>query len=473
MTNIPQKRLGEITLEDLDIFYSKYHQPRCEYEKKEEKLGEQILRFLECDRDNVYVENRVYGNFFLADLSDGVKDFLKTCKAEPKIMGINFKYSDRTVASFFDGSAEETPLSFHRVITGFNEEKSAMSNALIFVSRPELNDKLVLAVIVGSDLFERKQLSLLCICRKDEYARTRATHVFESINTGIRTNSCYKGKVIEPLTDYGKINGFEFVDFLKVNREHIIFDEATWDSIDRNLLQFFVQRDVFKHNKIPLKRGILLAGDPGTGKTLLCQYLVGYFSGYTTLYVSTVETRAISGIVSMAKYLQPSIIVLEDIDLVAGARDKNQAKAVLGELMNQMEGFSTADDIIFLCTTNHLQGIEPAIIVRPGRIDHIIELPCPNDALREKLITLYTEGILLEAKKDLWIKKTRGFAPATIKELVKKAASTALLRGKKKQGRIVVTDMELEVAYRDLASQLKKVERTHEKKKSARKRSKK
>jgi SpoVK/Ycf46/Vps4 family AAA+-type ATPase len=254
-----------------------------------------------------------------------------------------------------------------------------------------------------------------------------------------------------------RVTGYDFVDFPKTNRDQIVFDDSVWELLDRNLFMFHSKREELKKGKISLKRGILLAGDPGTGKTLLCQHIINSFTGYSALYVPTVATDSISAIVGMAKQLQPAIVVLEDIDLAAGDRKENRAKAVLGELMNQMEGLSTADDLVFLCTTNHLAGIEPAIIARPGRIDQILVLPNPGAEIRRRLFGLYTDGIVVEADLDRWVSQTDGFTPAAIKELVKKASSVALLDKSQKSGKIHVKGVHLESALRDLVGQMEMI----------------
>jgi ATP-dependent 26S proteasome regulatory subunit len=98
----------------------------------------------------------------------------------------------------------------------------------------------------------------------------------------------------------------------------------------------------------------------------------------------------------MARLLQPSIVVLEDVDLIAEERTREGAcSAVLFELLNQMDGLADDADILFLLTTNRPDILEPALASRPGRIDQAIEIPLPDAACRRRLLELYGRGLTL------------------------------------------------------------------------------
>src|SRR5258708_30340792 len=111
---------------------------------------------------------------------------------------------------------------------------------------------------------------------------------------------------------------------------------------------------------------------------------------------------------AMARLLQPATVVLEDVDLVAEERTRQNAgcNAVLFELLNQMDGLDGDADVLFLLTTNRPDILEPALASRPGRIDQAIEVPLPDDACRDKLLHLYAQGLTMRLQeRDRFIKR--------------------------------------------------------------------
>jgi ATP-dependent 26S proteasome regulatory subunit len=148
--------------------------------------------------------------------------------------------------------------------------------------------------------------------------------------------------------------------------------------------------------------------------------------------------------------LEPSLVVLEDVDLVAEERTRQQPgqNAVLFELLNQMDGLTEDADIIFLLTTNRPDLLEPALAARPGRIDQAVEIPLPDSSCRRRLFDLYGEGLQLEVHDlDRLVDRTRGVSAAFIRELLRKAA---LLAAEESDDGLVVRDRQLDEALHDL-----------------------
>jgi len=131
-----------------------------------------------------------------------------------------------------------------------------------------------------------------------------------------------------------------------------------------------------------LRRGLLLHGPPGTGKTMTAMYVVGQLADRTVILLTGGGLGMIEQSVAFARMLEPSLVVLEDVDLVAEERTRQRVNqnAVLFELLNQMDGLTEDADIIFLLTTNRADLLEPALAARPGRIDQAVEIPLPDAA---------------------------------------------------------------------------------------------
>ena len=134
----------------------------------------------------------------------------------------------------------------------------------------------------------------------------------------------------------------------------------------------------------------------------------------------------------MARALAPTMVVLEDVDLIAQERGQpfQPTGPLLFELLNEMDGLRDDCDVIFVLTTNRADILEPALAARPGRVDLAIELPMPDAVARQRLFELYVRGLeLCDVDLETLIARTDGASPAYIKELVRKAAVLAASEG--------------------------------------------
>src|SRR5439155_7179439 len=131
----------------------------------------------------------------------------------------------------------------------------------------------------------------------------------------------------------------------------------------------------------------------------------------------------------MARYLSPSILVFEDIDLIAQQRDQNGLATVLGELMNQIDGCEPGDEVLFIMNTNSLDRLESAVRNRPGRVDQIIHIPVPDVAARAELLRHFARNLQVDdAAIEGAAQATDGTTPALLKEVVKRGAVNAIER---------------------------------------------
>ena len=150
-----------------------------------------------------------------------------------------------------------------------------------------------------------------------------------------------------------------------------------------------------------LKRGLLLYGPPGTGKTHTTRYLVGQMAGYTRLMLTGRALHAIGSAAELARDLQPAVIVLEDVDLVAEDRSFGPGSSpVLFDLLDAMDGAAADADLLFVLTTNRADLLEPALAARPGRVDVAIEIDLPDADARERLLALYGRSVPLQLSDD-------------------------------------------------------------------------
>jgi ATP-dependent 26S proteasome regulatory subunit len=131
----------------------------------------------------------------------------------------------------------------------------------------------------------------------------------------------------------------------------------------------------------------------------------------------------------MARYLQPTMLVFEDIDLIAQERETNGLATVLGELMNQIDGCEPNDQVLFIMNTNSMERLEAAVRNRPGRVDQIIHIPLPDRDDRKRLINHFARSVrVAPTAVDALADATDRVTPAILKEVIKRAAVMAVER---------------------------------------------
>ncbi len=200
----------------------------------------------------------------------------------------------------------------------------------------------------------------------------------------------------------------------------------------REVVEFLRDPKRFRKLGAKVPQGILLHGPPGTGKTLTATYLSETLEGRTVLVLTGPALALISASCTMARQLQPAMVVLEDIDLVAEERTQmgTNATSLLFQLLNEIDGMGADADVIFVMTTNRADILEPALAARPGRVDQAVELALPDRVARARLIELFCEGLNADlVDPPLLVEKTEGASPAFLRELARKAKLVAAIRG--------------------------------------------
>jgi Uma2 family endonuclease len=189
--------------------------------------------------------------------------------------------------------------------------------------------------------------------------------------------------------------GVRVAPLAPVPREDIVLPEQTLALVERNTLGFARDAERLARLGLSARKGVLLYGPPGTGKTMVVRWLVGALPGYTKLLVAAGEYVLLGDYLAIARTLQPALVVLEDVDLVAGHRDGPWAGpgAVLNRLLNEMDGLALEARVLFVLTTNRPKVLEPALAARPGRIDQAIEIGLPGEAERLRLVRRYAGAL--------------------------------------------------------------------------------
>jgi len=228
----------------------------------------------------------------------------------------------------------------------------------------------------------------------------------------------YRGKNI---TLGARIN---FLDVPRRKWDTIILDPGVKREIKANTLDFLRDCNRLAFYGIPAKRGVLLVGEPGTGKTLVCKALMSISEGVTCIMADAYSLHVgdyISDLYELAQDLAPCIVFIEDIDSISKSRvdfGMVSGPAIL-TLLAELDGIEEHHRIVTVGTTNYLETIDKAVGQRPSRFDRIIELTRPSLEQRKELVALLCGRITADEDiQDYVARRTDGFTPAQIQEVL-------------------------------------------------------
>lgn len=239
----------------------------------------------------------------------------------------------------------------------------------------------------------------------------------------------YRGQLLELTAGPGGVD-VVFPRLAPTARTDVVLPEQVLRRIERHSLDMADRREQLRAAGQHLKRGLLLHGPPGTGKTHTVRYVVQALQGTTVLLMSGKSLHLIGAVTALARDLQPAALVLEDVDLVAEDRGFGPGPSpVLFELLDAMDGAAEDADLLFLLTTNRADLLEPALAARPGRVDVAVEIGLPDADARARLLEVYTRGVPLELTHDqraAAVDRMAGVTASFVKELVRRAVLEAL-----------------------------------------------
>ena len=158
------------------------------------------------------------------------------------------------------------------------------------------------------------------------------------------------------------------------------------------------------------------------------RYLISRLTGTTVVMLSGDALQFIAPAVSIARALQPALVIVEDVDLIAEGRGMHPGQhPLLFQLLNEMDGLREDADVTFLLTTNRADLLEPALAQRPGRVDQAVELPVPDAEGRRQLLALYRGNLDLDlVDTDPVVAKTEGVTASFLRSCCAALLSSAL-----------------------------------------------
>lgn len=199
--------------------------------------------------------------------------------------------------------------------------------------------------------------------------------------------------------------------------------------------------EIFSRVGIMEPKGVLLYGPPGTGKTLLARaiaatmdvtFLKVVASSLIEKYIGE-SSRMIREMFAYARERTPCIIFLDEIDAIGSKRSSESSSSdrevqrTLMELLNQLDGFHTLDQVKVIMATNRPDILDPALL-RPGRLDRKIEIPLPNDNGRKEILQIYTKTMNKDGEIDfdVLVSLSNGLNGADLRHVCTEAGMTAI-----------------------------------------------
>ncbi|HUE72809.1 MAG TPA: ATP-binding protein, partial [Pirellulaceae bacterium] len=397
-----------------------------------------VQHFAPVTLERLVVAKRRFPMGIRADLQHALDDILGTELREMALVGVKAPYAHLGIefANLLTrGSmgAFVAPPEYEEVDIGDNQAVRCHNSTLWLVETQGKRAALLLSKVHDYHGYGGLEVSL-AMEQGDAQIRI-SEELFRRLEAAVKAARSYRGKILslEREASYsGRSAGIKVHKLHTVDRDQVILPPATLELLDRNVLRFVAQRERLRQFGQPTKKGLLFYGPPGTGKTHTIHYLAAALKDHTTLLIAAEQVGFLGEYMSLARLYQPSLVILEDVDLIARDResmDSPCAEALLNKLLNEMDGLREDADILFVLTTNRPEQLELALASRPGRVDQAIEFPLPNEEGRRKLIHLYSRGMRIseEIVANI-VRRTSRVSAAFIKELMRRSMQFQLER---------------------------------------------
>ena len=285
-------------------------------------------------------------------------------------------------------------------------------------------------------------------------------------------------KVPTQILDKIKVSRQHFIDAIRqvepsAMREVLINKpNVTWEDVGgleevkeklREVVELPLLRpDLFNKAGIKPGKGVLLSGPSGTGKTLLAKAIA---TEANANFISVKGPELISKwvgesekhvreIFKRARQVSPSIIFFDEFDSISKMRGHSltdSTERVVNQLLTELDGIEELEKVIVIAATNRRDLIDSALL-RPGRIDTIIELDLPSEKTRQKIFAVHAKNMPLDTSVNLaeYAKKTQGYTGADIESITRNAGINAIKRlytDRKKDETIIITKNDFDRAF--------------------------
>jgi transitional endoplasmic reticulum ATPase len=291
------------------------------------------------------------------------------------------------------------------------------------------------------------------------------------------------------ILDKIKVSRVNFIDALKfvepsamrevlINKPNVSWNdvgglEKTKEKL-RELVELpLIRPDLYSKAGIKPSKGILLTGPPGTGKTLLAKAVANESNAnfisikgpeLVSKWVGESEKR-IREIFKKARQVSPCIIFFDEFDSISklrGSSMSDSTERIVNQLLTELDGVEELEKVIVIAATNRKDLIDPSLL-RPGRIDAVLNLDIPDEKTREKIFEVHTRNMPIE--KDLkikdYVKKTENWTGADIEFVCRTAGINAIKRAykltSKDKDNLIITKKDFDNSLKEIAESLGKI----------------
>jgi len=295
----------------------------------------------------------------------------------------------------------------------YGEEELLPAEYVAFTTGTEV----LKGLLTGSIFFESDQLGkfVLKICpgwhgvaHVDIYSNDldKACNVLTTINNFIRDNNFLKGKKL--------YHDGRFMKTPETKWEDVILSDEVKKKLEVHIIDYMNNLDERVAKGLPSKRGVLLIGPPGNGKTMIGKALANMIKE-TFIWVPYSDAD-LGDVFMMARELAPTMVFIEDMATQGGMDRRLRNNGSIGQLLNMMDGVEDNSKIFTLATENHVGLLDEALGDRPGRFDIIISMPNPAEEQRIKILRHYLPDQSDENIK-LLAEDTENFSGSHLREL--------------------------------------------------------
>ncbi|MBJ8343170.1 ATP-binding protein [Antrihabitans sp. YC2-6] len=235
--------------------------------------------------------------------------------------------------------------------------------------------------LIGADVYRGPALFVYAAPPDREIARA----VFDSITATAKTKNLLRGRALLASCNDGL--QLDITELAPRDRASLCVPQQVWDEIDVNVASLTSRAELMRELGLGTRRGILLAGPPGVGKSAISAIVATELLGeFTVIFVDArAASYVLRAVFEECKELGPTVVVLEDIDLYIGDRSAGTGGAGLAEFLAVMDGSQRYDDVLTLASTNDPAALDKAA-TRASRFDAIIHLDYPDIAGRAEIL---------------------------------------------------------------------------------------